>query len=68
MHAAETAPALNLKNGNDDDVVVDCSLLDDTVTGIEAGAMDGDSISVGTSNFDDDDIRRRHLAGPSFWV
>jgi hypothetical protein len=66
----EAASALKLKNSKDDAVVVDGSLLEDVVAGIGAGAMDGDSLDVGTSNEDDkeDDIYCPHLAGLSFWV
>jgi hypothetical protein len=44
-------------------------LLEDTVAGIWAGVMDGDSPNVGTSDEDNnDDVRCRHLPSQSFWV
>jgi hypothetical protein len=67
--AAEAASALKLNNGVVDGVVLVGSWLVDVVVGIGGGGMDGNSLDVGTScNNDDDDIRRRHPAGPSFWV
>ncbi len=60
---------LKLKNSDDNGLVVDGSFLEDVVVGIGAGAMDGNSPNVGTSDNDnDDDVRRRHPAGPLFWV
>ncbi len=65
---AEGTSMLKLKNGDDNGVVVDSSLLEDIVAGIEAGTMNIDSPKVGTSDDDDDyDVRHCHLAGPSFW-
>ncbi len=66
---AEATFALKLKNSNDNSVDLDGSLLKEVVAGIGARAMDGKSPKVGTSdNINNDDIRCRHLAGPSFWM
>ncbi len=63
MLAAEAASALKLKNGNDYGVVLDGSLLEDIVTGIGPGVMNGNSPNVGTSkNNDKYDIHCHHLA------
>jgi hypothetical protein len=67
--AGEAASTLKLKNGDDDGIIVDCSLLEDVVTGIGAREMDGNSPDVGMSNNDDNnDVHSHHLSGPSFWV
>ncbi len=70
MLMAEPASALKLRNGIDEGVFIDGSLLEDIVAGIEMGAMDDDSPDVGTSddNNKDDDVLHHHLAGTSFWV
>jgi hypothetical protein len=39
----EATSTLKLKNGNDDGIVVDGSLLEDAVMGIGEGAMNGNS-------------------------
>jgi hypothetical protein len=67
--AAKAASALKLKNSNDNGVVVDNSLLEDVVAGIGSGAMNGNSLVVGTSdNNDNNDVHCRHPVGPPFWV
>ncbi len=45
---AEAMSALKVKSGNDDSVVMDCSLLEDTVAGIGAGVMNGDCPTMTT--------------------
>ncbi len=58
-----------LKNGDNNGIVLDGSLLEDVVAGFGAGAIDGKSPNVETSdNNDDDNIRHHHPADPSFWV
>jgi hypothetical protein len=60
-------PQSNLKNGNNNGIVVDGSLLEDIVTGIGAGVMDGNSPTVGMfQNEVDNDVHCSHLAVPSF--
>ncbi len=50
-------------------VVVDGSLIEDVIAGSGAGELNIDSPDVGRSDDDDDDdVRRLHLAGPTFWV
>jgi hypothetical protein len=69
MRAAEAVSVLNLKNGYDDDVVNNGSLLENVVAGIGAWAMDSDSPDVKTSNKNNtDDVHCCHPAGPLFWV
>ncbi len=61
MLAVEATSTLKLKNSNDNGVVVDGSLLEDTVAGIGAGAMNSNSPVVGMSDDDDDDdVNCRH--------
>ncbi len=48
MLVVEAASTLNLENGNDCGIFVDCSLLDDVAAGIWPGVMDVDSPNVGT--------------------
>ncbi len=60
---------LKLKNGNDNNVVMDSSLPEDVVVGIGTGAMDSNSPNMGTFDDDDnDDVHCCHPAGPSFWL
>ncbi len=60
---------LKLKNGDDDGIVVDSSLLEDVIAGFGAGAINTDSPKVGTSdNNDNDDIHHCHPVGQLFWV
>ncbi len=69
MLTAEAASMLKLKNSNDDDIVLDSSLLEDVIVGIGLGAMDSNSPNVGMSNDDDNnDVYRCHLVGLLFWV
>ncbi len=70
MLAAEAASVLKLKNGNDSGVVVDGSLMEDFVTEIGAGAMDGDSSVVPgiSDDKDNDDVPCHQPAGPLLWV
>jgi hypothetical protein len=66
---AEAASALKLKNGDDDSIVLDGSLLEGVVAGIGVGAIDGNSPNVEMSDDDNgDDVHHCHPAGPSFWV
>ncbi len=69
MLTAEAASMLKLRNGDDDGAVMDGSLLEEVVVGFGLVPMDGNSPVVGMYDDDDEvDVRRRHLAGPLFWV
>ncbi len=69
MLVAEATFTLKLKNGNEDGVFMDSSLLEDIIAGIGVGGMNIDRPDVETSDDNDNnDVHCHHPAGPSFWV